>query len=177
MKKLLAILLAFVMVLSLVACGGKGGNGGNGDTMALTDMVEQLYKGIKSDEMPGVMTQEVPAEAFEGVFFIPAVDGAEAVMSEPMMSSIAWSVCLLRVADGTDVEATRAAIEQNVNPRKWCCVEATSVDVIANGNTILLAMTGEDVWLSVALAAVVLVLFVGKSRAPAANGKPYIKSK
>lgn len=30
MKKLIALLLAVVCVLSLVACGGKGGNGGNG---------------------------------------------------------------------------------------------------------------------------------------------------
>ena len=144
MKKFLMMVLCAVMVLSLVACGGKGGNGGNGDTMALTDMVEQLYKGIKSDEMPGVMTQEVPAEAFEGVFFIPAVDGAEAVMSEPMMSSIAWSVCLMRVPEGTDVAATCAAIKSNMNPAKWLCVEAEKSSVVSNGNTILLVMTSAD---------------------------------
>ena len=144
MKKFMTLFLCAVMVLTLVACG-KSGNGGNkeGDTMDLTAMVDKLYEGIKADNMPMVMTQEVPAEAFEGVFFIPAVDGAQGVMSEPMMSSVAWSVCLLRVADGTDVEAVRADIEKNVNPAKWQCVEATSVDVIANGNTILLAMTGE----------------------------------
>ena len=90
-----------------------------------------------------VMTQEVPADAFEGVFFIPAVEGAAGVMSEPMMSSVAWSVCLMRVAEGTDVEATRAAIEQNMNPRKWLCVEAEKASVVANGNTILLVMTAE----------------------------------
>ena len=144
MKKFLMMVLCAVMVLSLVACGGKGGNGGNGDTMALTDMVEELYKGFKSDEMPGVMTQEVPAEAFEGVFFIPAVDGAEAVMSEPMMSSIAWSVCLMRVPEGTDVAATCAAIKSNMNPAKWLCVEAEKYSVVSNGNTILLVMTSAD---------------------------------
>ena len=145
MKKFMTLFLCAAMVLTLVACGSKGGNAGSkeGDTMELTAMVDKLYEGIAADNMPMVMTQEVPAEAFEGVFFIPAVEGAEGVMSEPMMSSIAWSVCLLRVADGTDVEAVRADIEKNVNPAKWLCVEATSVDVIANGNTILLAMTGE----------------------------------
>ena len=146
MKKFLSLILCAMMVLTLVACGSKdGGNAGSkeGDTMDLTAMVDKLYEGIAAENMPMVMTQEVPADAFEGVFFIPAVDGAEGVMSEPMMSSVAWSVCLLRVADGTDVESVRADIEKNVNPAKWLCVEATSVDVIANGNTILLAMTGE----------------------------------
>ena len=145
MKKFMTLFLCAVMVLTLAACGNSGSNGGNkeGDTMDLTAMVDKLYEGISADNMPMVMTQEVPAEAFEGVFFIPAVEGAEGVMSEPMMSSVAWSVCLLRVADGTDVESVRADIEKNVNPAKWLCVEAKNVDVIANGNTILLAMTGE----------------------------------
>ena len=144
MKKFMTLFLCAVMVLTLVACG-KSGNGGNkeGDTMDLTAMVDKLYEGINADNMPMVMTQEVPADAFEGVFFIPAVEGATGVMSEPMMSSIAHSVCLLRVAEGTDVEATRAAIEANMNPRKWLCVEAEKSGVIANGNTILLVMCAE----------------------------------
>ena len=146
MKKFMTLFLCAVMVLTLAACGNSGSNGGNkeGDTMDLTAMIDKLYEGISADNMPMVMTQEVPAEAFEGVFFIPAVEGAQGVMSEPMMSSVAWSVCLLRVADGADVESVRADIEKNVNPAKWLCVEAKNVDVIANGNTILLAMTGEN---------------------------------
>ena len=146
MKKFLSLILCAMMVLTLVACGSKdGGNAGSkeGDTMDLTAMVDKLYEGINADNMPMVMTQEVPADAFEGVFFIPAVEGATGVMSEPMMSSIAHSVCLLRVAEGTDVEATRAAIEANMNPRKWLCVEAEKSGVIANGNTILLVMCAE----------------------------------
>ena len=147
MKKFLSLILCAMMVLTLVACGSKdaGNAGGNkeGDTMDLTAMVDKLYEGIAADNMPMVMTQEVPADAFEGVFFIPAVEGATGVMSEPMMSSIAHSVCLLRVAEGTDVEATRAAIEANMNPRKWLCVEAEKSGVIANGNTILLVMCAE----------------------------------
>ena len=144
MKKFMTLFLCAVMVLTLVACG-KSGNGGNkeGDTMDLTAMVDKLYEGISADNMPMVMTQEGPAEAFEGVFFIPAVEGATGVMSEPMMSSVAHSVCILRVADGTDVEATRAAIEANMNPAKWLCVEAEKSGVIANGNTILLVMCAE----------------------------------
>ena len=146
MKKFLSLILCAMMVLTLVACGSKdGGNAGSkeGDTMDLTAMVDKLYEGISADNMPMVMTQEVPADAFEGVFFIPAVEGATGVMSEPMMSSIAHSVCIMRVADGTDVEATRAAIEANMNPRKWLCVEAEKSGVIANGNTILLVMCAE----------------------------------
>ena len=146
MKKLLALVLCAMMMLTLVACGSKGGNSdAAGDSMDLTEMVDKLYEGIKTDDMPMVVTQEVPADSFEYMFFIPAVDGAVAVASEPMMSSVAWSVCLVRLPEGADVEATRAAIEANMNPRKWLCVEAEKASVIANGNTILLVMTAEAV--------------------------------
>ncbi len=141
MKKFLSMILCAMLVLTLVACGSKSGSG---DSMALTDMMDKLYEGIAEDNLPAVMTQEVPADAFEGVFFIPAVEGAEAVMSEPMMSSVAHSVCLLRVPEGTDVESVRADIEKNMNPAKWLCVEAEKSSVVANGNTILLVMTSDD---------------------------------
>ena len=118
MKKFMTLFLCAVMVLTLAACGNSGSNGGNkeGDTMDLTAMIDKLYEGISADNMPMVMTQEVPAEAFEGVFFIPAVEGAQGVMSEPMMSSVAWSVCLLRVADGTDVESVPTSRRMSTPP-------------------------------------------------------------
>ena len=139
MKKFLMLTLCAVMVLSLVACGGKGGSG-NGDTMDLTEMVEKLYDGFKSDEMPMLMTQEVPAELFEGVFFIPAVDGAETVMSEPMMSSIAFSLVAVQVAEGEDAEAVAEAMKSGVDPRKWICVEANDLLVATSGDIALLVM-------------------------------------
>ena len=56
-----------------------------------------------------------------------------------------FSIVLLNVPDGTDVEAICADIEANVNPRKWICVEAEAVRVVANGNTVLLVMSSEDI--------------------------------
>ena len=146
MKKILALMLAVMTVVSLTACGstGSGDKGGDkpGDTMSLTEMADKLYEGISEDQLPMMLTTtELTADMYEGVLFIPAIEGAEAVSSESMVGSIAHSVALLRLPEGSDVEAVRADIEKNMNPAKWICVQAEKTGVIAHGNTILMVMT------------------------------------
>lgn len=116
----------------------------NGDEMSLTEIVEELYNGYSEEDLPVLETYELTSENFEWVAFIPYVEGYEAVASEPMMSSIAHSVVLVRVPDGTDVESVRSAIEANLNPAKWVCVEAEKTTVIAHNNTILMVMSTVD---------------------------------
>lgn len=161
MKKMMALILALVMALSLVACGGS--SGGAGDDMALKDIADKLTEGLKEDEMPAMETvtldeeidaaiemqpegqdldkDELKKDMFQSYLFIPSVDGAEVVIQEPMMGSFAHSAVLLRLPEGADVEAVRKDIEANANPRKWVCVEAEKVNVTAHGNTILLVMS------------------------------------
>lgn len=167
MKKVLSLALCAMMVLTLVACGSKNngdaGKGGAGDDMALKDVAEKLVEGLKEDEMPPMETvtldekldaalemqpegqeldkDELKENMFQSYLFIPSVDGAEVVIQEPMMGSFAHSAVLLRLPEGADVEAVRADIEANANPRKWICVEAEKVNVTAHGNTILLVMS------------------------------------
>ena len=47
----------------------------------------------------------------------------------------------IRLPDGSDVEAVRADIEANANPRWLICAEAEKVNVTAHGNTILLVLS------------------------------------
>ncbi len=116
-------------------------NNGSGDEMSLTEIMDTLYNGY-NEELPMLATTEITdAETFEWITFAKYVEGYEAAVSEPMMSSIAHSVVLVRVPEGTDVESVRAEIEGNCDPRKWVCVEAEKVAVIANNNTILLVMS------------------------------------
>jgi len=64
---------------------------------------------------------------------------------EPMMTTQAHSVCLVRLSEGEDVEAAKAAILKNVNPYKWICVgvERDHVQVKNIGNLILLVMDNQ----------------------------------
>lgn len=114
---------------------------GDPDTMPLTDMFDLLYAGCEDDLPMGVETMEVTdEETFNWITFTQYQEGFEAAYSECMIGSIAHSLVLVRVPDGTDVEAVRADIEKNHDPRKWICVEAEKSAVVAHNNTILLVM-------------------------------------
>ncbi len=173
MKKLLALLFCIVMIVSMVGCASDEAETteaptteaptteaptteppvAQGDEMSLTEIMDTLYNGY-TEELPMLATTELTdAETFEWITYASYVEGYEAVCSEPMMSSIAHSVVLVRVPEGTDVESVRAEIEQNHDPRKWICVEAEKSAVIAHNNTILLVMS------TTALADVVIANF------------------
>ena len=59
-----------------------------------------------------------------------------------MMTSQAYSLCLLRVKDGTDIEQLKADIKANVNPAKWICVSVEDEIVIVDniGDVVVLIM-------------------------------------
>lgn len=138
MKKILALTLAVMMIFCCAACGGSasGGDTVEGDVSSL---LETITTDLTDPEL-ALGTNEVTADNFEWYFFIPTIDGAEAMVSEPLMGSIAHTIALVRLPEGVDAEETRAEIEANVNPHKWICVEAEKTSVVARGDLILLAM-------------------------------------
>ena len=70
----------------------------------------------------------------------------EALASEPMMTSVAYSVVLVRMEKGADIEAAKTEIKENINPRKWMCVEVPEEDVIvkSKGDLIILIMVADE---------------------------------
>lgn len=139
MKKILALTLALAMLLCLAACGG--GSSGSSDKVEgnVSDLLNTVTDGITSPEL-ALRSTEVTDETFEWYFFVPAVEGAEAIVSEPEIGSIAHCIGLVRVPEGTDAEGLRKDIETNLNPHKWVCVEAEKTAVVCRGDLILLAM-------------------------------------
>lgn len=87
---------------------------------------------------------EILPEMVEMVFGTTEVEFDNAIVSAPMMSSIAYQVVVLQVAEGQDVEATKTIIADNADPVKWVCVEAEAVVIESIGNTIFFAMTDQE---------------------------------
>lgn len=114
------------------------------------DILEAIYLTAELDEeLKGLITDGTfgPTEIFddmaEMVFGTSEIEFDNAIVSAPMMSSIAYQVVVLQVADGQDVEATKALISEHADPVKWVCVQAEAVVVESIGNTILFAMTDQ----------------------------------
>jgi len=142
MKKILAALLCAAMLLALAACGGAAGGEKPGDTMTAEEILNTLYDGAGEEDLPmGLMTMKAEAEMFEYFLFIPEIEGADAWVSEPGVSSIAHSVAVLRLPEDADAKSVAEDIEANMNPTKWLCVTAEKAEVIVHGQTILLVMS------------------------------------
>lgn len=141
-SKIIFILLLAISVFTLTGCGIKSSKdiSING---SLDDIMTKLYDGIDKDEMPVMMDNiRLTDENFKKYAFIDT-DYSEAIVSEPKIGSIAHSVVLIRLNDGVDADKVVQDIKDNVDPRKWICVEAENVYVLRKGNLVVLIMSNE----------------------------------
>lgn len=138
-KKIILGCLACVTLFSLTGCGEKQVEG------TLEEIMTKVYADVPEDERPMMLTNtEVTEENVENYLGTKDIEYEEALASESAVGSIAHSVVLVRMKDGADVEDAKKKIEENVNPRKWICVEAEDVVVKNKGNLIILIMSSSN---------------------------------
>ena len=156
MKKLISMLLALVMVLSLTACGG---NANNDETIPsdaaqepLTGTLEELLNQVVEQNpvefMGGVIPVDVADTTEDGLAnlkYFTGLDSAEgiteAAVFEPMMGSIAFSMVMVRAEDAANAAA---AMKSGIDQRKWICVEADDLMVCSYADVVMLIMVGSD---------------------------------
>ncbi|MDL2235113.1 hypothetical protein LJC07_03025 [Christensenellaceae bacterium OttesenSCG-928-L17] len=150
MKRIGVMLMAISLLLvGLVGCaGGKDPAPAANpfDGMTLEEVLDKVYEGTTVlDSIPSLGTLEITAETAEAFLGTSDIDMKEAIASEPMISSIAYSVCLVRMNEGADVEAAAKAIKDGVNPGKWICVQVDPANVAVDtaGDVIILVMSND----------------------------------
>lgn len=65
---------------------------------------------------------------------------ADLLVSESMIGAQAYSLVLVTVKDGEDVNAVADEMLGGIDQRKWMCVEADLIRVVTSGNTVMLVM-------------------------------------
>ena len=154
MKKMIAMLLAVTMMCSFAACGGKTAEPTTAPTEATVKvegtMEELLNKVVEIkpvEFMGGTMPIDLTDTSEDGLWNIKyntGLDSAEgltdAAVFGPMMGSIAFSMVMVRTAEGTDVKAVAEGMKNGIDPRKWICVEADDVQVVSFGDVVMLIM-------------------------------------
>lgn len=156
MKKFLVIGLAVALSACLVGCkddevkdpNSENPSNGNqpvvgtatgdvsGDIITLMNegnvVLNAPYQDYITAEMAefyvGLTQAEYEENIEQGVFF------------ESMMNPANQSYCLLKVKDGADVAALQQKVFEKANPRKWICMSADRVLVMADSSYIMLAM-------------------------------------
>lgn len=163
MKKLAMILASVLAVAVLAGCGNSNStstsnsassssvsSGVTSQTAASSDLdavMDNLFTGISENDLPATMPTEdgkyaaLTAENSEynvGVSRDSYVDG---ICADAAISVQAHSVCLLK-AESEEAAANLAKeVAEKANPNKWICSMAEHKTVAYSGDTVLLAMT------------------------------------
>ena len=155
MKKFLSVVLVLALVLSMAACGGKK----NQETVPAVQTVagtmeELLNKTIEQrpvEFMGGVIPVDLTDSSEDGLWALKSYTGldsaekiSEAAAFEPMMGSMAFSMVLVRVADGVDAKSVAESMKAGIDTRKWICVEANDLKVAGFGDVVMLIMVNSD---------------------------------
>ena len=154
MKKFLSVVLALTMVLAMTACGGKKAEETQPALSVSGTMEELLNKTIEQrpvEFMGGVIPVDLTDSTEDGLWAIKSYTGledasqiSEAAAFEPMMGSMAFSMVLVRLAEGADSKTVAEAMKSGIDPRKWICVEADDLKVAGFGDVVMLIMVNSD---------------------------------
>ncbi len=128
--------------LSLAVAKAKLGTAEVTAQSPLMDIIGAMYAKADGVYVPALMADVIPEDRMDYFLGVTAeqLPVQEAIFCEPMMTSTAHSVCLVRVKDGVNVEEAKKMIKENVNPQKWICVSVSNVYVESIDNLILLVM-------------------------------------
>lgn len=159
MKKKI-IIIAVMIVVAVAIVGGillnnkedvveENKNNATAITLKTVEDIKTLINNIYAKtniELAALESREI--ELADEIPFYTGLKSNEnvgnVVVSESMMSSIAYSLVVVNVSEGADIEAMKQEMLDNIDTRKWICVEAETVYVTNHNNTIFLVMASEE---------------------------------
>ena len=154
MKKLIALALVLSMALSLAACGGKPA-----DKTPLAGTMEANVMKVMEiapvEFMVGAMPVDLSDTSENGKWalsYFAGLDDAAKITDvcvyEPMMGSQAFSLVMVRTAEGIDPKAVAQEMKDTIDPRKWICVGADEIMAAGYGDTVMFIMVDSQMGLS-----------------------------
>ena len=141
MKKLIAFVLVLVMAASMVACGNKAA-----EKTPLAGTMEENIMKIMEIAPVEFMGGSMPVDLndADATFYFTGLSDAskvtDAVVYESMLGAQAFSLVLVRVAEGADTKAVAQEMTEGIDTRKWICVGADEKIVAGYGDTVMLIM-------------------------------------
>lgn len=155
MKKqtIIAIVIAVIVVLAIIVGVVVWNNqkSNEGTTIETASQMKEMFKSIYNklgDELPDLETQKIDVSDASMVKAYTGLQSNEnvetIVVSEPSMSSQAYSAVAVKVKAGANVEKMKQEMLDNIDMAKWICVSASNLYITNSGNTIFMVMSDED---------------------------------
>lgn len=156
MKKLTAILLTLVLLLGMTACSCQNNadpsaNTTEGSNAPLSGTMEQnvgkLMEANPAEFMGGMMPLDLKDTTEEGLWALKSYTGldsakdiTDAAVYEPMTGAQAFSLVMVRVAEGVDAKTVAQQMKDNIDPRKWVCAMADEQMAAGYNDTVMFIM-------------------------------------
>ena len=114
----------------------------------LVALVNKIYEG-KTENLPMLDTQildfvNTPETAQYATDIEDFSDIEYVVASMPMMNAQAYSLTILKVKDGADVEAVAKMVNDKAQLNRWVCVCADKVLTTSSGNVVFSIMSNAE---------------------------------
>ena len=110
-------------------------------------LVNELYEN-NIDLYPSLANQAIDVTDADSVKYMTGLENGDKlqylVVSEPMMSSQAYSLVIAKVKDGVDADAVAKEMSENIDTRKWICVSAEKLYATSSGDIVFLVMSSEE---------------------------------
>lgn len=116
--------------------------GSSAIAMDLSAIVDEMYK-IYDPILPAGTIPVDLADEFSRTSYTGLADASlvkEAIASESMIGAQAYSVVLVRLNNAADAQAVAEAMRNGIDQRKWICVMADDIRVVAAGDVVMLCM-------------------------------------
>ena len=119
----------------------------NADEGTMEELLNKVIEQRPVEFAGGVFPIDLTDTSEDGMWSIKSFTGlddasqlTEAAAYEPMMGSLAFSMVMVRTAEGADTRAVAESMKSGVDPRKWICVEADDLKVAGIGDVVMLIM-------------------------------------
>ena len=142
------ILLAVISFIIFILVSGSGDKGSVETPKDINDIINTINKNNKN-VLPELETMKVDIKNIDEVTSYTGLktnDGIESiVVSEPLITSQAYSVAIVKVKDSADVEKIKQEMLDNIDMRRWICVSAEQLYITNSGNLIFSVMADKDI--------------------------------
>lgn len=148
---LVVVAIVIVAIIAVIMLKDKKGNstklGEINSSEDLEKLVEKIYEG-KEEALPSVVTNTIDVTNNDMVKSSTGLENGNdleyLVVSEPMISSQAYSLVLAKVKNGTNANEVAKTMSEKVDQRKWICVTAEKLYATNSGNVVCLVMSAEE---------------------------------
>ena len=142
------ILLAIIAFITFIVVSGSGDKGSFNTTKDIKTLINTINKDNK-DILPELETMKINVKNIDEVTSYTGLktnnDIESIVVSEPMMTSQAYSVAVVKVKDTANVEKIKQEMLDNIDMRRWICVSAEQLYITNSGNVIFSVMADKDI--------------------------------